>query len=102
MSDVEVGPALADIRGEPEQAGDRIRKLIAGDARGTAVLSHAPGVRTPTLKALAQPLLNTNQKTFVRRIGIVKHSPNTPKVLVEPQILVCRVIRPQISRRSLG
>ncbi len=53
MSDIEVGPGLADIRGEPEQARDGIRKLVAGDTRGTAVLSHAPGVRTAELKPMA-------------------------------------------------
>src|ERR1700704_5070784 len=98
MSNIEVGPGLADIRGEPEQAGDGIRKLIAGDARGTVILSHAPGIRAPKLKSVAQPLLDTNQKTFVRRIAIVKHSPNTPEVLVDPHILVCGVIRPEVTR----
>ena len=62
MRNIEVRRGVTDRWGEPEPAGDGIRKGIAGDGCRIVVHGFAPSVRTSELEPMAHPLPGLAQR----------------------------------------
>ena len=98
MSNVEVRWGVTDRGGKPEPTGDGIRKSVPGNGSRRVVGCLAPGVRTPELDAVAEPLLHVDQKARILGAGSISYFPDTPEVPVHPQIRAGRIRWPQVTR----
>jgi len=84
MGNVEVRRGVTDRWGEPEPAGDGIRKGVARNGSRGIIGRLAPGVRTSELEAVPKPLLYADQKARILGTGVIKYFPDTPEVRVDP------------------
>ena len=101
MGNVEVRRGVTDRWGEPEPAGDGIRKSVAGNGSRRVIGRLAPGVRTSELDAVAEPLLHIDQKARILGAGAISYFPDTPEISVDPQIRAGWIRWPQVTRGGL-
>ena len=65
MRNIEVRRGVTDRWGEPEPAGDGIRKGVSRNGSRRVIGRLAPGVRTSELDAVAEPRLHIDQQARI-------------------------------------